>query len=127
LQERAGSYRVIFRHNGNYHTFTLGTVSQDEAETKAAHVDYLLMRLKQRLITLPEGVDIVTLRLHEQPYVAVEAKKEGVTFTIPHNTQGTIKLDATTPTINVLTTPRGITAKERKKQPSTLPFKPPRS
>jgi integrase len=65
LQERGGSYRVIFRHNGKYHTFTLGTVGQDEAESKAAQVDYLLMRLKQRLITLPEGTDIVTFIQHD--------------------------------------------------------------
>ena len=31
----------------------------EEAESKAAQVDYLLMRLKQRLIELPPGIDIV--------------------------------------------------------------------
>ena len=35
-------------------------VEEDEAENKARQVDYLLMRLKQRLVLLPEGTDIVT-------------------------------------------------------------------
>ena len=60
LQQRNNSYRVIFRHHGKQHAFTLGPVSRQEAEAKAAHVDYLLLRLKQRLIALPPGIDIVT-------------------------------------------------------------------
>lgn len=59
LQHRHDSYRVLFRYQGRQHAFTLGNVSQAEAETKAAQVDYLLMRLKQRLTVLPAGMDIV--------------------------------------------------------------------
>jgi hypothetical protein len=59
LQERGGSYRLNFRYHGKQHTLTLGKVSEEEARTKSAQVDYLLMRLKQRLIELPPGVDIV--------------------------------------------------------------------
>jgi integrase len=59
VQERHGSYRVIFRYHGKQHSFTLGEVSSDEAATKVGHVEYLLMRLKQRLATLPPGTDIV--------------------------------------------------------------------
>lgn len=59
LQFRSGSYRVLFRHNGKLHTFTIGEVSQDEAESKSRQVDYLLMRLKQRLVVLPAGMGIV--------------------------------------------------------------------
>src|SRR5262249_20579 len=65
LQERSGSFRILFCYHGKLHTFTLGKVQRDEAETKAAQVDYLLMRLKQRLITLPDGVDIVTFVEHD--------------------------------------------------------------
>src|SRR5271167_4794909 len=60
LQERNGSYRILFCHHGKLHTFTIGQVEKDEAENKARQVDYLLMRLKQRLLVLPEGTDIVT-------------------------------------------------------------------
>jgi hypothetical protein len=60
LQERNGSYRVLFRFNGKQHAFTLGQVTKGEADSKAAQVDYLLMRIKQRLVQLPDGTDIVT-------------------------------------------------------------------
>ena len=59
IQCRNGSYRVLFRHAGKQHAFTLGEVSQQEAESKAAQVEYLLLRLKQRLAVLPPGVEIV--------------------------------------------------------------------
>src|SRR5262245_49346701 len=60
IQERAGSFRVLFRFQGKQFAFTLGRVPASEADAKAAHVDYLLMRLKQRLIELPPGTDIVS-------------------------------------------------------------------
>lgn len=59
LQHRNGSYRVIFRYHGKQQSFTLGGVSQEEAEKKSALVDYLLLRLEQRLATLPPGIGIV--------------------------------------------------------------------
>jgi integrase len=65
LQERNGSYRVLFCHHGKLHTFTIGKVEQSEAENKAWQVDYLLMRLKQRLLVLPDGTDIVTFIEHD--------------------------------------------------------------
>jgi integrase len=60
LQLRGSSYRFIFRYHGKQHFVQLGPVAQEEAEAKAAQVDYLLLRLKQGLIALPAGVDIVT-------------------------------------------------------------------
>ncbi len=65
LQERRGTYRVIFRFHGKQHFVMIGKVSADEAEAKAAQVDYLLMRLKQGLIALPAGVDIVDFVRHD--------------------------------------------------------------
>ncbi|QJW94198.1 tyrosine-type recombinase/integrase [Frigoriglobus tundricola] len=65
LQERNGSYRVQFFFRGKLHGFTLGKVSVSEADAKAAQVDYLLMRLKQKLITLPDGTDIVSFVQHD--------------------------------------------------------------
>src|SRR6476646_7336229 len=71
LQERNGSYRFIFRFRGKQHFVTLGKVSRAEAEAKAAQVDYLLLRLKQKLAALPPGTDIVTYVQHDgQPPVA---------------------------------------------------------
>jgi hypothetical protein len=72
LQERSGSYRVLFCHHGKLHSFTIGKVQPDEAEAKARQVEYLLMRLKQRLITLPDGVDVVSFVEHDgKPPAAV--------------------------------------------------------
>lgn len=65
LQQRNGSYRILFMYHGKRHTFTVGTVSGEEAGNKARQVDYLLMRLKQRLIVLPEDTDIVTFIEHD--------------------------------------------------------------
>lgn len=59
LQCRNGSYRVLFRYLGKQHTVTLGEVAKEEAEAKSAQVDYLLLRLKQRLAVLPAGASIV--------------------------------------------------------------------
>jgi hypothetical protein len=59
LQERGGSYRFIFRFRGKQHFVTIGKVSREEAQAKAAQVEYLLLRLKQRLIELPPGMAIV--------------------------------------------------------------------
>ena len=65
LQERSGSYRINFRYHGKHHFVTIGKVSEEEAQAKTAQVDYLLMRLKQRLIQLPDGVGIVEFILHD--------------------------------------------------------------
>src|ERR1700722_10581532 len=65
LQERNGSYRILFYHHGKQHAFTIGEVKADEAAAKARQVDYLLMRLKQRLIAPPDGVDVVTFLEHD--------------------------------------------------------------
>src|SRR5262245_3871892 len=60
LQLRNGSWRVLFRYRGKQHTYTVGEVDEIEVRATAAKVDYLLMRLKQHLIDLPAGMDIVT-------------------------------------------------------------------
>jgi hypothetical protein len=58
VQERNGSFRILFRYLGKQYTFTLGKVPRDEAETKAAQVDYLLLRIKQGFVQLPPSVSI---------------------------------------------------------------------
>ena len=46
LQERNGSYRILFCHHGKLHAFTIGKVKKGEAENKARQVDYLTASLK---------------------------------------------------------------------------------
>ncbi len=50
----------MFRHEGKQHTFWLGGVEEKEANATADKVDYWLMRLKQNLVALPPGCDVVT-------------------------------------------------------------------
>jgi integrase len=65
LQERNGSFRVLFSYHSKLHAFTIGKVTLEEAENKARQVDYLLMRLKQGLLFVPQGTDIVTFVEHD--------------------------------------------------------------
>ena len=74
LQERNGRYRILFRYQGKQQTLPLGKVSKVEAEAKTSQVDYLLLRLRQKLITLPAGVSITEFLEHDgkPPERAVE-------------------------------------------------------
>src|SRR5580704_16788830 len=65
LQKKGDSYYCQFCYQGRRHTFTVGSVEESEAENKARQVDYVLMRLKQRLLVLPDGTDIVTFIQHD--------------------------------------------------------------
>jgi integrase len=59
VQRKGDSWYCQFLYRGKRHTFTIGKVSEAEADAKSAQVAYLLLRLKQRLIELPPGVDVV--------------------------------------------------------------------
>ena len=59
LQQKGNGWYCQFVFQGKRRTFAVGSVSEAEARTKAQQVDYLLMRLKQRLAALPPGMDIV--------------------------------------------------------------------
>jgi len=58
VQERNGSFRLIFRHHGKQYFLKIGKVTEDEAKAKAAQAEYLLLRLSQRLIDIPPGMDV---------------------------------------------------------------------
>lgn len=60
LQKKADGWYCQFYYHGKRHTFSVGKVSEDEAQAKADQSGYLLMRLKQNLLHLPPGMDIVT-------------------------------------------------------------------
>lgn len=84
LQKKAESYYCQFMYQGKRHTFAIGAVSQIEADAKVAQVDYLLMRIKQRLVTLPVGCDIVTFIKHDGNPPA--------TITLPENNRQALTL-----------------------------------
>jgi integrase len=78
LQARNGSWRVLFRYKKEQYTFWLGEVEESEARAVGAKVDYWLMRLKQNLVNLPPGCDVVTFVKHDghPPEHLQPAKKE---------------------------------------------------
>jgi integrase len=81
LQNRNGSWRLIFRFQGKQHSLWIGEVQQKEAETISGRVDYWLMRFKQNLVELPAGCDIVTFLEHDgKPPVYVSAGNRGLTL-----------------------------------------------
>ena len=49
LQLRNGSWRILFNYKGKQLTFTVGEVEEIEARAVKGKVEYLLLRLKQRL------------------------------------------------------------------------------
>jgi integrase len=58
LQKKGNGWYCQFLYHGKRHTVSIGRVSENEARAKSDQVNYLLMRLRQRLIELPPGVDI---------------------------------------------------------------------
>jgi integrase len=66
LQERNGSYRVLFRYEGKQHAFTLdGNPTEDLARAKVGEVDLKLHQLKQRFISVPPEMDICEFLKYE--------------------------------------------------------------
>jgi hypothetical protein len=79
LQLRGKSYACVFCWCGKRQWLTLGKVTREEAEAKAAQVDYLLLRLKQGLIELPAGTGIVQFVERDgKPLAAAQAVKARV-------------------------------------------------
>jgi integrase len=74
LQQRNGSYRVLFQYRGKQYAAPIGKVSAEEAAAKVAQVDYLLLRLRQGLIELPAAIDIVEFIRHDGKPPTREAK-----------------------------------------------------
>ena len=61
---------------------TIGEVDQTEAQGVKARHEYLLRLLKQRLLTLPPGMDIVTFLRHDgkPPETTTESGAPAMTF-----------------------------------------------
>lgn len=66
LQERNGSYRILFRYQGKQHAFTLdGNPTEELARAKVGEVDLKLHQLKQRFISVPPEMDICEFLKYE--------------------------------------------------------------
>jgi hypothetical protein len=82
LQLRNNSWRVIFRFRRLKHFITIGEVEEIEAQGVKARYEYLLRLLKQHLLTLPVGMDIVTFLRHDDkpPETTRDSTSPEVTF-----------------------------------------------
>jgi hypothetical protein len=60
LMQQGDRFYCQFVYFGKRHCFSLGKVPRDEAEAKINQADYLLMRLKQGLLQIPSGMDIIS-------------------------------------------------------------------
>ena len=82
LEKRKQTYRIVFMHGGKRYSFSLKTGDCREAEALAGGVEKVLMRIEQKLLKVPPGVDIVTFvqndgQIEEAP---PPAEAEPVTF-----------------------------------------------
>lgn len=82
LQNRNGSFRVIFRYENRQHSVPVGKVPQGEAESFLGKVEHLLLRIEQGWVSVPAGVTITDFILADgqvkTPEVVVP--KEPATF-----------------------------------------------
>ncbi len=65
IQLRGGSFRLLFRYLGQQHQMSIGEVPESEALLWKARVEFLLTRLKQRLLEVPSGCTIVQFIRHD--------------------------------------------------------------
>ncbi|MFO0881520.1 MAG: tyrosine-type recombinase/integrase [Gemmataceae bacterium] len=63
LQNRNGSFRILFRYEGSQHTLLVGKVPTDEAQAFLGKVEHLLLRIQQRWVQVPAGVAITDFLL----------------------------------------------------------------
>ena len=81
LQKKGDGWYCQFMFQRQRHTYTLGKVEDNEARVTAARIDYLLMRIKQKLLDVPIGVDILTFLAHDGKPPTIAGKTEQVSTT----------------------------------------------
>ena len=65
IQKKGDNWYCQFMYQSKRHTITVGKVEEAEAKATAARIDYLLMRIRQRLLEVPVGVDIAAFIEHD--------------------------------------------------------------
>ena len=65
LQERNGSYRVLFCYHGKLHSFTLGKSARTKPRTRPGKSITCSCGSSNASSVLPEGTDIVTFVAHD--------------------------------------------------------------
>ena len=81
IQKKGDGWYCQFMYERQRHTITVGKVEEAEAKAIAARIDYILMRIKQRLLDVPAGMDIVTFIEHDgKPPPVAETKPVSTLF-----------------------------------------------
>lgn len=80
IENRKGSWRVVFRYKGEKHSFTVGEVDAADAALYKASTEELLRLLKRNLIKIPSGClieDFMFYRGKPPEHVATVAAGRG--------------------------------------------------
>jgi hypothetical protein len=82
LQRKGNSWHCQFVYRRERRTWVLGEVEETEAHAIKGKVEYLLMRIKQHLLDVPAGMDIVTFLQYDgkPPQYAPTGQKPETTF-----------------------------------------------
>lgn len=78
--QQADRFYCQFVFHGKRQCFSLGKVDPQEAEAKSAQADYLIMRLKQGLLQIPPGMDIVSFLQFDGKPPEQAAPRDAVTL-----------------------------------------------
>jgi hypothetical protein len=60
VEQRGKRHRIIFRFAGRRYTHTLNTTNRKDADALKGGIERTLMLLEQKVLHVPDGVDIVT-------------------------------------------------------------------
>jgi hypothetical protein len=81
LERRGNRFRVIFRHAGHRYTHTLKTTDEGIAQGLKGGIERTLMLLDQKVLKVPEGVDVLSFVAGngqvEQPPAQTAEEKSG--------------------------------------------------
>jgi hypothetical protein len=80
LQNRNGLSRVIFNFRNQQHAFTVDKVDEVETRQWKAKTEFVLISLKQHLLDIPAGADIVTFSLKRLQPLLLETEHLGASY-----------------------------------------------
>jgi hypothetical protein len=85
LERRGRRFRIIFRHGGRRYSHTLKNTSESIAQGLKGGIEKTLMLLDQKVLKLPEGVDLLTF-IESNGQVEPSAAAAKPPDTVPHVT-----------------------------------------
>lgn len=82
LQLKGDSWHLQFSYGGDRRTWVLGAIKEIDARAAKGKAEYLLALVKQRLLSVPGGVDIVTFLQHDgrPPLLDLSKPRQDITL-----------------------------------------------